>query len=78
MANQLKVATVHSILTLRDRGWSQRRIQLSETGEPEVLITSAAETSCAPSASPSRILRAAVERCTSGEKLEGATTFESL
>ena len=26
MANQLKVATVHSILTLRDRGWSRRRI----------------------------------------------------
>ena len=26
MANQLKVATVHSIQTLRDRGWSQRRI----------------------------------------------------
>ena len=26
MANQLKVTTVHSILTLRDRGWSQRRI----------------------------------------------------
>ena len=26
MANQLKVATVHSILTLRERGWSYRRI----------------------------------------------------
>jgi len=26
MANQLQVATVHSILTLRERGWSQRRL----------------------------------------------------
>lgn len=26
MANQLKMAKVHSILTLRERGWSQRRI----------------------------------------------------
>ena len=26
MANQLKMARVHSILTLRERGWSQRRI----------------------------------------------------
>jgi len=26
MANRLRVATVHSILTLRDRGWSHRRI----------------------------------------------------
>lgn len=26
MANHLKVATVYSILTLRERGWSQRRI----------------------------------------------------
>jgi len=26
MANQLKVAMVHSIQTLRERGWSQRRI----------------------------------------------------
>ena len=26
MANRLKMATVQSILTLHDRGWSQRRI----------------------------------------------------
>lgn len=26
MANQLKMATVHSILTLRERGWLRRRI----------------------------------------------------
>ena len=26
MANRLKAATVHSILTLRQRGWSYRRI----------------------------------------------------